>query len=40
MVALLLDVGRRVAQQVLPVDLLADLGDCFFERMLLKEPVL
>src|ERR1035438_163367 len=40
MVALLLNVGRRVGQQVLSMDLLTDLGDCILERMLLKERVL
>ena len=34
-VALLLDIGWRVAQQVLSMDLFTDLGDRIFEGVLL-----
>jgi hypothetical protein len=40
MVALLLDIGWRVAQQVLSMDLFTDLGNRIFEGVLLQKRVL
>src|SRR5579871_447437 len=39
-VTLLLNIGRRVAQQVLPVNFLANLDHCIFKSVLFVETVL